>query len=245
MALKKPNAFRTPPSAEREFMRALRKVGLVSGHIVDTHVDGHTLKNSAEMERVLKEYSKRLGPWAERQSAKMLEKVSKMNARAYKANSLKMGRILNETVVKAGTGEMAFGLMQEQVALIKSIPLDAANRAQKLAFEAATGGRRASDVAEDLARSTKVSESKALLIARTETARANAYLTQTRAAAAGAKGYIWRTTMDGAERDSHREMNGKLIKYDEPPTLIDGTTGHAGTFPNCRCFQDPVFDDTD
>lgn len=245
MALKKPNAFRTPPSAEREFMRALKRVGMVAGHIVDQHVDGHTLKSSAEMDRVLKEYSKRLKPWAKRQSLRMLERVSKANARAYKANAKKMGRILNEQVVQADTGQMAFGLMQEQVALIQSIPLDAANRAQKLAFEALSGGRRAADVAEDLARSTKVSESKALLIARTETARANAYLTETRAAAAGAPGYIWRTTMDGAERESHARMNGKYVPYDKPPTLIDGTTGHAGTFPNCRCFQDPVFDDTE
>jgi len=245
MALKKPNAFRTPPSAEREFMRALKKVGMVSGHIVEQHVDGHQLKQSAEMERVLREYAKRLEPWARRQSMKMLEKVSKVNARAYKANAKKMGKLLNEQVTEAETGRVAFELMQEQVELIQSIPLDAANRAQKLAFEAATGGRRASEVAEELARSTKVSESKALLIARTETARANAYITQARAGAAGATGYIWRTTMDGAERESHAKMNGKFVSYDNPPHLIDGTTGHAGTFPNCRCFQDPVFDDTE
>ncbi len=86
----------------------------------------------------------------------------------------------------------------------------------------------------------EVAVNRAKLIARTETARANSSFVQARAAAIGAKGYIWRTTMDGAERESHAEMNGEYVEYAHPPILTDGTTGHAGTFPNCRCYQDPV-----
>lgn len=89
-------------------------------------------------------------------------------------------------------------------------------------------------------RSTQVAVNRAKLIARTETARANAAFVQVRASSVGAKGYIWRTTMDGAERESHAEMNGEFVSYDSVPTLSDGTRGHAGTFPNCRCWQDPV-----
>jgi SPP1 gp7 family putative phage head morphogenesis protein len=119
------------------------------------------------------------------------------------------------------------------VALIKSIPIRAAERAQALVQEAALTGKRASEIAEELMKTTRVSESNAKRIARTEVARSNAALTEARALHAGSDSYIWRTTMDGAERESHAKMNGKTVLYKSPPTLIDGTRGHAGTFPNC------------
>ena len=55
----------------------------------------------------------------------------------------------------------------------------------------------------------------------------------------GSLGYIWRTARDGDTRPSHRAMEGKFVKWDEPQ-LLDGMTGHAGEFPNCRCYPEPV-----
>jgi uncharacterized protein with gpF-like domain len=34
-------------------------------------------------------------------------------------------------------------------------------------------------------------------------------------------------------------MEGKFVTWDDPPTL-DGMKGHAGQFPNCRCYPEPV-----
>ena len=34
-------------------------------------------------------------------------------------------------------------------------------------------------------------------------------------------------------------MEGKFVRWDSPPTL-DGMTGHAGEFPNDRCYPEPV-----
>lgn len=246
--------FKSNNAAEAAFARALKKVGRVSGHIVEHHVDGHQIKNNAEMQEALKAYSKLIDPWARRQAAKMLERVSKSNRTAYqkaaneklaKKNAQEMGRLLKTHVAKSDVGQTAALLMDEQVALIKSIPIRAGERAQKLSMQAVYEGKRADEVAAELMRSTKVSESQALLIARTEVARANASITQARATAVGAKWYIWRTTMDGAERESHADMNGEHVKYSEEPVLSDGTKGHAGTFPNCRCWQDVQFDDQD
>jgi hypothetical protein len=33
-------------------------------------------------------------------------------------------------------------------------------------------------------------------------------------------------------------MEGKFVKWDEPP-ILDKMQGHAGGFPNCRCWPDP------
>lgn len=248
---KKGQEFQASRAAELEFARALKKVGRVSGHIVEAHVDGAKIRGEPEMQAALKAYSKLIDPWARRQSAKMLAKVSKANRTAYQREAnlkasekqaREMGKALRSSVAEADVGLTAAALMNEQVELIKSIPIRVGLRAQKLSMEAVYNGTRADEIARELARSSDVSESAALLIARTEVARSNASITQARAQAVGSQGYIWRTTMDGAERDSHAKMNGKFVLYSAPPTLSDGTTGHAGTFPNCRCWQDVQFD---
>jgi len=267
--------YKASSNAEREFYRALKRVAEQSGHIVDAYTSGAKIIDLQKMTKALEDYSQRLGPWATRQSAKLLEQVSRSNQRAYNNQSKAMGRALRAGVAESETGRVAIALLNEQVALIKSLPIEAGLRAQRIAAENFLKGTRAEvdpqtverflrerrymiemnnlfaeqagteQFAEEMERSTEVAVNRAKLIARTETARANASFVQARAIAVGVTHYIWRTTMDGAERDSHAEMNTEKVAYAEPPRLSDGTVGHAGTFPNCRCWQDPVLPDID
>lgn len=260
----KPNA-----SAEREFNRALKKVARVAGHLVESHVDvdgvgsGQALKNAPQMMKALEEYSKLITPWARRQSAKLLERVQRSNKKAYKAKSEAIGVALNHNVAEKEVGEVALRLMIEQVDLIKSIPIEAGLRAQDLARDAFLHGTRAEpdqDIIDALQKqlglSTEVAISRATLIARTETARANATFNQARAMAVGSGQYRWHNSGDGAVRESHKDyrgepskkyksgrLQGKIFRWDDPPTLDDGMTGHPGEFPNCRCFAEPVFNE--
>lgn len=247
--------FKPSTSAERQFYAALKKVAQVSGHLVEKYVDGATITNNAELQKRLKDYSEALGPWATRQSAKLLEQVQKSNKRAYQNKSKTIGALLKMNVAERQVGEVALALLNEQVALIKSIPLEAGLRAQKIAYEAVLAGTRAA-VNEDTVRelqnqlglSTEVAVSRAKLIAITETARANASINQARAMKVGSRQYRWHNSGDEAVRDSHKfykgkRMQGQIFSWDDPPTLDDGTKGHPGTFPRCRCFAEPVFDD--
>lgn len=248
MPVMRSKQFKPNEAAEKQFAAALKQVARQSGHVVELHVDGHTIKNQKEMERVLNDYSKTLGPWARRQSAKMLERVAKKNKTAWTKNSKAMGQALKTNVAKANTGLAASILMEEQVDLIKSIPLRAAERAQKLSLEAFYNGSRASQIAEELQRSTKVSENDAVRIARTEVARSNSVITEARARSAGSNQYVWRNSGDASVREAHKfyhgkKMDGQVFSWDHPPTLDDGTTGHPGTFPNCRCYPEPFFPD--
>jgi len=249
---KKPAKVKFKPSsnAEKEFYKQLRKVAKTTGQIIDVHTKGATIINEPAMNKALKEYSEMLTPWAERQSLKLLESVSKSNKRAYNNQSKAIGKALKEGLASSGIDEVGMALIHEQVALIKSIPTEAGIRAQKIAAENFYQGMRAQpdqsvidELVEQMGMSESVAINRAKLIARTETARSNSAFVQVRAESVGATSYIWRTTMDGAERKSHKQMNGKVVQYDSPPTLSDGTTGHAGTFPNCRCYQDPVLPD--
>ncbi len=247
--------FKPPTAAERAFYKSLKKVAQASGHIVETHVDGVTLKNSKQMTDELERYSKRLEPWARRQSKKMLERVMQSNKRAYAAKSSAIGAELVARLGEDNVGAVARALMEEQVGLIKSIPLEAGQRAQKIAMEAALSGARAApnedtiaELQKQLGLSTEVAISRAQLIAITETARASASINQARALAVGSGQYRWHNSGDEAVRPSHKTYKGKrlqgmIFSWDNPPTLDDGMKGHPGTFPRCRCFAEPIFEE--
>jgi len=246
--------FQPSRQAESNFFRSLKKVAEAAGHIIDTHVDGVKLVNPRKMQEALERYAEALGPWATRQSAKLLQQVQNSNKRAYQQKSKAIGTALNLGVAEQEVGATALKLLNEQVGLIKSIPIEAGLRAQKIAYEAVLNGTRAEanqDTIEELQKqlglSTEVATSRALLISRTETARANAAINQSRAMSVGSNQYRWHNSGDDNVRESHKmykgkRMQGQIFSWDNPPTLSDGMKGHPGTFPNCRCFAEPVFD---
>jgi SPP1 gp7 family putative phage head morphogenesis protein len=256
--------FKPSTQAEREFARSLQKIARAAAGIVDSHIDGVEIKNPMEMQRQLEQYSARLEPWARRQSAKLLSTVSNSNLQAYEKKiktvvkdaarkQSNASKALIRELQSGETGLMAMTLMTEQVNLIKSIPIEAGLRAQEIAYKAAVEGRRIQPDAslidqlqEELGMTEEVAVNRARLIARTETARANASINQARAMKVGSNQYRWHNSGDSAVRHSHKvykgkPLQGRIFSWDSPPTLDDGMTGHPGTFPNCRCFAEPVF----
>jgi SPP1 gp7 family putative phage head morphogenesis protein len=250
--------FKSSSTAEREFHRQLKKVARVSGHIIESHTDGVKISNESNMQKALEDYAKLITPWAKRQSAKMLDKVQASNKRAYKQQSKALGLEIHHQLEKTNNlhkeVQIAKDLHTEQVALITSIPIEAGLRAQKLAREAVLHGTRATpdqavidEIKKQLGLSTEVATNRAKLIARTETAKANAVFNQARAMSVGSNQYRWHNSGDGNVRHSHRIYKGKrlqgmIFSWDNPPTLDDGMTGHPGEFPNCRCFAEPILE---
>ena len=131
--------------------------------------------------------------------------------------------------------EVMKALLAEQVALIQSIPLEAAQRVHRLTLAGLEASTRFQEIAAEIRRSGEVAQSRSILIARTEVSRTATTLTQARAQSVESPGYTWTTSHDGTVRPSHKAMDGKFVAWDKPPTL-DGMTGHAGCYPNCRCF---------
>lgn len=229
-------------AVEREFARALKRIARASGAIVESHVSGSKLTDAPAMKKALEAYSRALTPWAKNQASKLVGTIlKKLNTdKGYREHARKLGRVLSDELFHSETGVVTHALVNEQVELIRSIPLKAGERAQELALEALAGGRRADEIASELMKTTEVTESRAKLIARTETARANTYLNLARATSVGSTHYRWITSGDAAVRESHKKMNGKVFAWNDPPTLDDGMTGHPGTFPNCRCYAEPI-----
>ncbi len=247
--------FKPSTAAERDFYRQLKKVAQVSSHIIEQHTNGAEIKYPKQMQAELTRYAQKLGPWATRQSAKMLQQVQNSNKRAYQSKSKAIGKALQLGVAENDVGLLSLSLLNEQVALIKSIPEEAGLRAQKIAYEAFFAGTRATPDAEtinyfveEMGYTTQYAVSRALLIARTEVARSNAAINQARAQSVGSTHYRWHNSGDAAVRKSHKKYQGKnlqgmIFSWDKPPTLDDGYTIHPGQIFNCRCFAEPIFGD--
>jgi SPP1 gp7 family putative phage head morphogenesis protein len=233
-----------PQRIENDYSLKLRKVAKAVGILISHHTlitkdeKGEIVKvilaNGLDM--ALRHYSNSIEPWAKNIASLMLGDVNKINERNFLADASQFSERLKSNVANSNINNLIRELQENQITQIKSLPLEAGRRAKELAQEAAIGGRRASVVAEELAKSEDVAISRANTIARTEIHTAYAKLTEARADLINSNEYIWTTAGDEGVRDSHAEMDGVVCNFKNPPTLSDGTTCNAGEAVNCRCY---------
>lgn len=218
-------------STEKEYARALKKIAKQAAMIVDAYADGHVIANPARMMEALERYAEVIEPFGAKAAAKMIADTTRSVEREMRVQSKKIAAGLRQYMASQ-SGAKARELMTEQVTLIKSLPIEAGLRAQSLAMDAVTGGKRPAEVAAMIEQTEQVTTSRAMLIARTESARAAAVVTEERARAVGATSYIWRTAGDSDVRESHAEMEGTVCSYDNPP-IVDGEPLNPGEIFNC------------
>lgn len=234
------SAWEKARRAEQGYGRSLRRVASVIGEIVQMFRP-RSPEAIRMVRRALEDYGRLLLPWSRAAAESMVQEVANRDAQAWKQAGVKLSRGLEE-LSQSAVGQARTRLVTEQVGLITSLPREAALRVQELAIRSTEQGARLDQLFDEIMRTGEVTESRARLIARTETGRAATALTQARATAIRSPGYIWRSVGDSDVRPSHKKMNGQFVAWDSPPTL-DGMTGHAGTLPNCRCYAEPVIPD--
>ncbi|MBN3822341.1 phage head morphogenesis protein [Burkholderia sp. Ac-20384] len=227
--------------AERRYRSQLRKIGGQVGMLVDGFPAGDPASASF-IEEMLRRYADALAPWAEVTAAQMIADVNRRDEQSWMRRAADMSNALRDEIRGAPTGDLMRALMAEQVTLIKSIPLEAAQRVHRLALDRMADGGRAAEISRMIQASGEVAKSRADLIARTEVSRAASNLTEARALHVGSPGYVWRTSEDSDVRADHRILEGRFIPWDQPP-IADRRTGrraHAGCIYGCRCWQDVV-----
>jgi SPP1 gp7 family putative phage head morphogenesis protein len=128
--------------------------------------------------------------------------------------------------------------VRDNVRLISSIHEDLLFEVDGIISRGARQGLRASEMAEQIEQRFGVTESRAQLIARDQTASLNGDLAQARQQALGVEEYVWRTSMDERVRPEHAEREGEKFRWDDPPE-----DGHPGQPINCRCTAEPVLDE--
>ncbi|HEE9994235.1 TPA: minor capsid protein [Citrobacter braakii] len=210
------------------------------GTIVEGSYDGSNDSVTDIMDR-LERYADLIEPWSEAVSKRLISTLEIADDAMWRERSFQISSGLRD-LMACSQGQVARSIIDEQIKLFKSLPLQAADRVYDIhnqAIEAVVSGKRSSTLTQEIMRTGEVTEARARTIARTEVGRASTAITQARSTAIGSRGYIWRTAEDSDVRHSHAQMNGQYVDWSKPPTL-DGMTGHAGQFPNCRCYCEVV-----
>jgi len=143
----------------------------------------------------------------------------------------------------------------EAARLIKSIPKDYLSEVQEATWRhyQMLDQPEGRTFLEQIQHIGKVTEKRAVLIARDQTSKINTAVLQARNEEAGIEEYIWRTARDGkvvgdpaglypvptnkAVHGNHYEREGVKFRWDEPPE-----DGHPGYGIACRCVAEPVID---
>ena len=195
--------------------------------------------------QLLERYAEALTPWATRTAGAMLLEVDQRDRDAWRSLGSAISDQLHRDLATAQVGGAMGMLLESQVRLIKSLPIEAARRVHDLTVRGLEGSVRYSEIAKEILRSGEVTESRAILIARTEVARTATTLTKVRAQAVGSTHYTWETSRDGAVRPGHRAMQGKVCEWDNPPAVQENNRimhFHPGSVWNCRCWARPIID---
>jgi SPP1 gp7 family putative phage head morphogenesis protein len=231
--------FQYRKSEEKKYAAQLKKIARHIGDIIDSHTDDDGIipeLEQASLMRAASLYSDAIEPWAKKVAWQMISAVSAKNKNDWLSISSIIGKGMESIVKSDNVSALLKDRQAEQVALIKTIPIDAAERAKQLSIETYTQGRRIDEAARMISESTGVSQARAAVIARTETAKTNHDVSMARAKSIGVQKYTWETMQDEAVRPTHEELQGEIFDIDNPPE-IEGEGAHGpGDWINCRCF---------
>ena len=136
--------------------------------------------------------------------------------------------------------------------LITSLPEQELERVSGIVERGLQEGKTYTDVQAEIKKTFGISDRKARLIARDQTAKLNGSLTRLRQESIGVKEYRWQTSGDERVRNSHAVLDGKLCKWDDPTVYLDEKDGkwkkrssigaeklHPRRASNCRCEAIP------
>lgn len=249
-------AFKYARRVETQYAVALRSLASQIGAIV-RHYHDETALGAAYIRAHLARYADLIDPWAHSVAHKMVSETAARDRAQWARISSSMRRNLIQQIDKAPIGPAFADLMQQQVGLIKSLPLDAAQDVQDMMIQnLSNGARPAGNVPQiaDLLRSrnegfaNEVEEkvrNRANLIARTESTRAATTLLEARSEYIGADQYIWHTSHDADVREDHRILDGKAFYWRDPPIADrrSGTRANPGCIWRCRCWAEPIIVD--
>ena len=103
---------------------------------------------------------------------------------------------------------------------------------------------------KELIKEYGLSTARAKLIARTEVAKLNGQISKSRQESLGVPEYDWSTSGDERVRPSHKVLNGKICRWDDPTvyrnpgetewrkrSTIGGYIGDPGEDYQCRCIS--------
>lgn len=204
----------------------------------------------------MREQAQGYGPAQQRLIDLVVGKVDRNSAREFQ-------RVIGIDVKQTGAtiANEILDFRKENTDLITSIPEQMIDQVSDTLEKAWDAGSRVEELSAAIQDRFDVAESRADLIARDQTLKLNAQISETRAVASGIKRYIWSTSHDERVRGNpsgkypnpsktgrvtadHYHLDGKTFYYSDPP-VVDERTGrreNPGGDYQCRCTAAPVLD---
>jgi len=180
-------------------------------------------------------------------ATEMVDDANKASASGVKISlqQLTGGLSLPTTGLNGEIGEVLKASVAENVALIKSIPMQYLEQVQGAVLRSITNGQGLADLVPFLEQQKGITLRRAKMIAHDQTRKAYNNISKGRLQAAGLKKFEWlHTGGSNHPRKEHIAMNGNVYRFDDPP-IIDiktGQRGIPGDAINCRCRIKPVIE---
>ena len=182
--------------------------------------------HSADDEKIAQGFVNRGNAQNQQEVSKNLKNQTGIDLSAYLGNSPRIAEKVN-------------AMTTANVQLIKSIRSQYLDKVQNAVTQAMVNGTLNKDLVQQIKDIGKTTEKRAIFIARDQSSKLNAALTQARHEDVGITKYTWSTSGDERVRESHAEKDGQVFEYANPPA----DTGNPGHDYNCRCVAIPVLDD--
>jgi SPP1 gp7 family putative phage head morphogenesis protein len=137
-------------------------------------------------------------------------------------------------VPPAREGVLIDQFVEENVALIRTIPDRYFEDVEKRVAAGVRAGTRATEIAAELEERYEVTKSQAQRIANDQIGKLYGEINESRQKSLGVDAYVWRSSNDNRVRPEHQAREGRRYLWSEPPA-----DGHPGEPINCRCYAEP------
>lgn len=179
------------------------------------------------------------------------QKASWREAAVASSQGRRIYKALQQELHSTSIGPAIQSTVMENANLIKTVPRTMARKFTALAEKRRFEGVRPEDITKEIkSAAPHLTNTEARRIARTESAKASTALVKARSESLGLDFYTWLSVGDERVRSSHRNMNGILCRWSDPPNpeaLFPGDDSHnsggcydPGCIYNCRCRARPV-----
>ena len=223
----------TSRAMDATIMSALRARGLVRQDAAEGEAPAIA---SDELARLVAELKRKLAAIGTR--ASLAGQIDRIANRAVRFSRAEWREQIKSTLgidltADPDTAKLVDQFRARQTKYITSLAADKVERVRTVLRDVNADTPRG-EIQKRIMEETGATESRAALIARTETVTLNSELMQARHQAAGVLSFQWSTSNDERVRPSHAALNGRTFQYATPP-IVDGEPLIPGQTYNCRC----------
>ncbi len=131
--------------------------------------------------------------------------------------------------------------IKDNVSYIKNIEDDYRSEVENVVRDGVRVGQSIKQIRESILLRVDVAESRAQFLAVDQAGSILGQMTAERHQNIGIEKFTWYDSADERVRKSHKDLNGKIFSYDDPPT-VNGRKVLPGEDYRCRCVAIPEFD---